>query len=78
MRQTTVVLPCLNEAETLAGCIVEAQRSYHAADLHGSVLVADDNGSTDASSAIAIELHALVVQRGCGVSKIPNEHQLTV
>jgi glycosyltransferase involved in cell wall biosynthesis len=50
--QITVVMPCLNEAETLATCIRKAQEGFAAAGIEGEVLVAD-NGSTDGSIEIA-------------------------
>ena len=56
----SIVMPCLNEAETLASCIQTAQRALEAAGLSGEVIVAD-NGSSDGSVAIARELGARVV-----------------
>ena len=46
--EVTVVMPCLNEAETLAVCIDKARRSLEENGVHGEVVVAD-NGSTDLS-----------------------------
>jgi glycosyltransferase involved in cell wall biosynthesis len=66
--QVSIVMPCLNEAETLASCIQSAQRSLEKGGLRGEVIVAD-NGSTDGSVAIARELGARVVEvakRGYG------------
>jgi hypothetical protein len=60
VRDLSVVLPCLNEAETLATCITKAQRSMKDLQIHGEVLVAD-NGSTDGSQQIARELGARVI-----------------
>ena len=64
----TILIPCLNEAETLAAC-VRASLDYLAeAKVAGEVLVAD-NGSTDGSQAIAEGLGARVVEtpvRGYG------------
>jgi len=57
----SIVLPCLNEAETLEFCIVEAQSALAEAGIDGEVVVAD-NGSTDGSQAIARRLGARVVQ----------------
>src|SRR5262249_24257105 len=48
----SVVMPCLNEAETVARCVEEAQTALSAAGLSGEVIVAD-NGSTDGSRALA-------------------------
>lgn len=56
----SVVLPCLNEAETLATCITKAQRSMKELQISGEVLVAD-NGSTDGSREIARQLGARVI-----------------
>jgi glycosyltransferase involved in cell wall biosynthesis len=58
--EVSVVLPCLNEAETLEACIVAAQQGLRAADCVGEVVVAD-NGSTDGSVAIAERCGARVV-----------------
>jgi glycosyltransferase involved in cell wall biosynthesis len=55
----SVVMPCLNEEETLAACIRKAQRAI-AADIAGEIIVAD-NGSTDRSVEIAEQLGARVV-----------------
>jgi glycosyltransferase involved in cell wall biosynthesis len=55
-----VVLPCLNEAETLATCIAKAQRSMKELGVDGEVVVAD-NGSTDGSQEIARRLGARVI-----------------
>jgi glycosyltransferase involved in cell wall biosynthesis len=56
----SVVLPCLNESETLAGCIMEAKEALSRAALVGEIIVAD-NGSTDNSVAIALAAGAKVV-----------------
>lgn len=50
----SVVMPCLNEAETLAGCIVEALQALADWGLSGEVVIAD-NGSSDGSQAIAMQ-----------------------
>ena len=66
--EVTVLMPCLNEAETLAGCIAAAKAGLAAAGVEGEILVAD-NGSTDGSQAIAAKLGARVVEvpaRGYG------------
>ena len=66
--QVSVVLPCLNEAETLSACIHVAQAGLAATGLRGEVIVAD-NGSTDRSVSIARQCHARVVEvseRGYG------------
>src|SRR6266542_1340487 len=56
----SVVLPCLNESETLAKCVAKAQRSMKDLGIDGEVIVAD-NGSTDGSQEIARRLGAHVV-----------------
>lgn len=55
----TIVMPCLNEAETLATCIKKAQSGIAKAGVTGEVLIAD-NGSTDGSIEIAESLGARV------------------
>ncbi|MHA6644403.1 glycosyltransferase family 2 protein [Mesorhizobium sp. A623] len=68
--ELTLLMPCLNEAETLAVCIGKAQAFLDAAGISGEVLIAD-NGSTDGSQAIATELGARVVpvaQKGYGAA----------
>lgn len=63
-----VVLPCLNEAETVAGSVREALEGLLRSGLGGEVICAD-NGSTDASARLATEAGARVVvvqQRGYG------------
>jgi len=58
--EVTILMPCLNEAETLANCIAAAQRGLAAAGVEGEILIAD-NGSTDGSQDIARKLGARVV-----------------
>lgn len=68
--ELTIVIPCLNEAETLAQVIDRARRFLHAYEVSGEVVVAD-NGSTDGSTAIAIGAGARVVpvpERGYGAA----------
>ena len=52
--EVSIVMPCLNEAETLAACIQDAQRALEDLGLRGEVVVAD-NGSTDGSAVITRE-----------------------
>jgi len=59
----TILMPCLNEEKTLGACIKEAQDYIEKAGLSAEVLIAD-NGSTDASVAIAKEAGASVVSVG--------------
>lgn len=66
--ELSVVMPCLNEADTLAICIEKARSALHAAGVTGEIVVAD-NGSTDGSRDIARRLGARVVEvreRGYG------------
>jgi len=66
--ELTILMPCLNEAETLAVCVRKAQGFLTRAGVDGEVLVAD-NGSTDGSQAIAEANGARVVpiaERGYG------------
>jgi glycosyltransferase involved in cell wall biosynthesis len=58
--ELSVVMPCLNEAETLATCIEKAQQAIADAGIAAEVIVAD-NGSTDGSIQIAEALGARVV-----------------
>lgn len=59
----SVVIPCLNEAETLGICIRKAFRAMKEAGIQGEVVIAD-NGSTDRSMEIARELGARGVHVG--------------
>jgi len=64
----SIVMPCLNEAETLAICIQKANSWIAKSGLACEVIVAD-NGSTDGSQAIAVANGASVVSvaaRGYG------------
>lgn len=70
--RVSVVIPCLNEAETLRTCIEKAWTGLHATGVAGEVVVAD-NGSTDGSQRIAAEAGARVVdvaERGYGSALI--------
>ena len=58
--EVSVVIPCLNEAETLEDCILRAQRGLRAANAAGEIIIAD-NGSTDSSPEIARRAGARVV-----------------
>lgn len=58
--ELSIVMPCLNEAETLGICIEKAQSFFKKHQVQGEVVVAD-NGSTDGSQAIAEKLNARVV-----------------
>src|SRR5258706_484149 len=56
----SIVMPCLNEAETLAICIRKAQSSLTKLNVPGEIIIAD-NGSTDGSQAIATQMGVRVV-----------------
>ena len=56
----SIVLPCLNEADTIATCVAEAQRAMAQHDIEGEIIIAD-NGSTDESAAIALAMGARVI-----------------
>jgi glycosyltransferase involved in cell wall biosynthesis len=58
--EVSVVMPCLNEAETLAACIQKAQEALEEGGLTAEIIVAD-NGSTDGSQVVARELGTRVV-----------------
>ena len=58
--EVSIVMPCLNEVETLATCIVKAQQALREHKIAGEVIVAD-NGSTDGSQALAMRLGARLV-----------------
>jgi len=66
--ELSVVMPCLNEAETLATCIGKAQAAFEECGCTGEVIVAD-NGSEDGSPSIAEARGARVIhvaERGYG------------
>lgn len=68
--ELTILMPCLNEAETIAACIGKAMTFLRANGIAGEVLVAD-NGSTDGSREIALSLGARVhpvEERGYGAA----------
>lgn len=58
--ELTVVMPCLNEAETVATCVRKAAGFLQSHGVDGEVVVAD-NGSTDGSQRLAVEAGARVV-----------------
>lgn len=66
--EVSIVMPCLNENETLRACVQEAKKAIEDSGISGEILVAD-NGSTDGSQAIAESAGARVVnitERGYG------------
>jgi glycosyltransferase involved in cell wall biosynthesis len=68
--ELTILMPCLNEAETLAACVTKAFAFLDRSGVLGEVVIAD-NGSTDGSQSIAHNLGARVVDipvRGYGAA----------
>jgi glycosyltransferase involved in cell wall biosynthesis len=66
--ELSIVMPCLNEAETLASCITKAQSFLESNQVYGEIIIAD-NGSTDGSIEIAKSHNARLVhvkQKGYG------------
>ena len=58
--EVSIVMPCLNEADTLATCLKKARRALDENQIAGEIIVAD-NGSTDGSQEIATGLGARLV-----------------
>jgi hypothetical protein len=70
--ELTILMPCLNEAETLAICIEKALGFLRRSGISGEVLIAD-NGSSDGSQEIAARLGARVThvpEKGYGAALI--------
>lgn len=68
--EISIVMPCLNEADTLATCIEKAQRAIREHGINAEIVIAD-NGSTDGSQEIGRRLgtHVIVVdERGYGAA----------
>lgn len=68
--ELTIVMPCLNEAETVAVCVRKARGWLEQNNVAGEILIAD-NGSTDGSQQLAVEAGACVVPvatRGYGAA----------
>jgi glycosyltransferase involved in cell wall biosynthesis len=68
--ELTILMPCLNEAETVVTCIKKALNFLSRAGLRGEVLIAD-NGSTDGSQQLAAKAGARVApipERGYGAA----------
>jgi glycosyltransferase involved in cell wall biosynthesis len=59
--ELSIVMPCLNEAETLATCIDAARKFLARSGVNGEIVIGD-NGSTDGSQQIAANLGARVVE----------------
>jgi glycosyltransferase involved in cell wall biosynthesis len=58
--ELTILMPCLNEAETLATCITKARSFLSRTGISGEILIAD-NGSIDGSQTIARDLGARII-----------------
>lgn len=58
--ELSVVMPCLNEADTLEACILKAREGIEEAGIGGEIVIAD-NGSTDGSQDIGSRLGARVI-----------------
>jgi len=74
--ELSVLMPCLNEAETLGTCIQKAQGFLQRAGVFGEIVIAD-NGSTDGSQELARSLGARVVnvdQKGYGAALMAGIH----
>lgn len=70
MKELTILMPCLNESETLETCILRAKKLLQQHGIKGEVLISD-NGSDDGSQEIALRLGARVVHcplRGYGAA----------
>ncbi len=68
--ELTILMPCLNEAETLAQCIAKAKQFLTGENIDGEILISD-NGSTDQSCELAQALGARVINvpvRGYGAA----------
>ena len=68
--ELTILMPCLNEAETIEVCVRKARGYLERSGVAGEVLVAD-NGSTDGSQALAMAAGArvaLVLEKGYGAA----------
>lgn len=68
--ELSIVIPCLNEADTVGTCVRKALTAMAQANIPGEVVVAD-NGSTDGSRELAVSLGARVVdvpEKGYGAA----------
>jgi glycosyltransferase involved in cell wall biosynthesis len=66
--RVSILIPCLNEAESIATCVSQSLEALRSAGISGEVVVAD-NGSTDGSAELARDAGAIVVhepRRGYG------------
>ena len=70
--ELTILMPCLNEAETIEACVRKAMAFLQSSGIDGEVLIAD-NGSTDGSQSLATAAGARVVavaEKGYGAALI--------
>jgi glycosyltransferase involved in cell wall biosynthesis len=71
--ELTILIPCLNEAQTLPACIAKAKAFHQAYRRIAAEVLVSDNGSTDGSQELARSLGARVVdarERGYGAALI--------
>ncbi len=61
MIELTILMPCLNEAETIGNCIQKARKFISENKIAGEILISD-NGSTDGSVEIAVSAGARVIK----------------
>jgi glycosyltransferase involved in cell wall biosynthesis len=59
--ELSIVMPCLNEVETLGTCILKAKKFLQSNAVNGEIIIAD-NGSTDGSQSVAAEMGARLIQ----------------
>lgn len=59
-KELSIIIPCLNEEDTVGICVSKAVKSLEKLNINGEVIVAD-NGSTDNSKKISIENGARVI-----------------
>ena len=74
--ELTILMPCLNEARTLANCIRQAKSFIDRTGIKAEILISD-NGSTDGSQELASGLGARIVhaqERGYGAALITGIH----
>jgi Glycosyl transferase family 2 len=75
--ELTILMPCLNEVETVATCVRKARSFLQRSSISGEVLVAD-NGSVDGSVSVAQEAGARVVHiadKGYGKALLGGIHE---